>query len=239
MRYAIFGTGRLAASLAPYLRRLGHETTLVPRRDGEAKTEAARRAVAAADVVAAAVPDRAILAWRDLWAPEIAGKTALHFSGALAAPGLVGAHPLCAFPKTPLAFEQMRAVAFAMQEGAPPLAAIFPGADNPTFVVADADRAFYHALAVLSGNFATHVWNETAKAMEDRLGLDAATVLGPYLAGVAERFAESPRDSLTGPLARRDRPSAEANLAALAEAPRLAALYRAFLASAWPDFDKK
>jgi len=70
------------------------------------------------------------------------------------------------------------------------------------------------------------------------VGLAPDAVLAGYLAGVVERFRESPLDSMTGPVARRDRASVEANLAALAGEPRLTALYQAFLSSAWPDFEK-
>lgn len=236
VRYAIFGTGRVGTSLATWLRRLGHKVETITRADSAARSPAALAAVKAAEVVAAAIPDSALADWRDSFARELEDRRGVHFSGALLVDGLISYHPLCSFPRAPLDPAVMDRIAFARQEGAPPLAETFPGAANPEFVIAGADRAFYHALAVLSGNFAAHLWNETAKAFEARLGLKPETVLAPYLEGVAARFAESPLDSLTGPVARRDGASARANLEALADTPRLEALYRAFLASAWPDF---
>lgn len=236
MRYAIFGTGRVGASMALWLRRLGHEVDAITHAETAARAPAALAAIAGADVVAAAIPDSALAGWRHAFANEIEGRRAIHFSGALLVNGLMSYHPLCSFPRAPLDPAAMDRIAFARQEGAPPLAEVFPGAPNPEFVVADADRAFYHALAVLSGNFAAHLWNETAKALGSRLGLRPETVLTPYLEGLVARFAESPLDSLTGPVARRDRASVEANLKALSGAPELETLYRAFLASAWPDF---
>ncbi|MEE2692482.1 MAG: DUF2520 domain-containing protein [Pseudomonadota bacterium] len=236
MRYVIFGNGRVGASIGAWLRHLGHRATTVARAEAAAQAPPVLAAIAEADVVAAAIPDGAIAAWRRAFAPALDGKRAIHFSGALLVDGLYSYHPLYSFPRTPLPPEAMNRIAFARQEGAPPLREIIPGAPNPEFAVADRDRAYYHALAVLSGNFAAYLWNETAKGLAGRLGLKPEEVLAGYLEGVVARFAESPFDSLTGPVARRDRASAEANLAALAGEPRLEALYRAFLASAWPDF---
>lgn len=117
------------------------------------------------------------------------------------------------------------------------LSAILPGAENPEFVIADQDRAYYHALAVLSGNFAAHMWNETAKRFASRFDVAPETVIASYLSGVVDRFVENPKNSMTGPIARRDQETVRANLEALADDPQLYALYRAFLKSAWPDVD--
>ncbi|MBB5519468.1 DUF2520 domain-containing protein [Amphiplicatus metriothermophilus] len=237
MKYAIIGTGRVAQSIAAYLRALNHEAALIARAESEARAPSCLRALAAADVIAAAIPDRALGPWRQAYNEAVADKLAIHFSGALLIEGMWSYHPLYSFPPAPLPPETTARVAFARQEGAPPLGSLVPGAKNPEFVVPDADRAFYHALAVLSGNFAAFLWNETAKAFSGRLSGAPANILAGYLHGVVDRFAESPFDSLTGPIARRDRATVEANLAALAREPRLAGLYRAFLAAAWPDFE--
>jgi len=235
MRYVIFGTGRVASSLAPWLGALGHEATLIPKGEADPGSKICRAALANADVIAAAIPDDAIAGWRDLFSGLIGGRPAIHFSGAAVVEGVWSCHPLCSFPKTPLPSSALDRVAFALEAGAPDLKQLIPGAPNPTLRIAAADRAFYHALAVLSGNFAAHLFNETAKAMAARLGVDAGAVLTPYLEGVVARFAENPASSMTGPVARRDRTTVAANLAALEATPDLANLYRAFLASAWPD----
>ncbi|GAB4518723.1 MAG: DUF2520 domain-containing protein [Amphiplicatus sp.] len=237
MKYAIVGAGRVARSIAAYLRALNHEAALIGRAESQARAPSCLRALAAADVIAAAIPDHALAPWRRAYDDAVAGKPAIHFSGALVIEGMWSYHPLYSFPPAPLPPETTARIAFARQEGAPPLASLIPGAKNPEFVVADADRAFYHALAVLSGNFAAYLWNETAKAFSGRLAGLPADVLAGYLHGVVDRFAESPFGSLTGPVARRDRATVEANLDALAREPRLAGLYRAFLAAAWPDFE--
>ena len=130
----------------------------------------------------------------------------------------------------------MAGIAFALDEAAPPLEALFPGAANPWFRVPAERRGLYHALAVLSGNFSAFVWNEVAQTFQAEFPDAPPGALAFYLRGVVDRFEESPTGSMTGPVARRDALSVRANLSALAGAPRLEALYKAFLAEAWPDF---
>jgi predicted short-subunit dehydrogenase-like oxidoreductase (DUF2520 family) len=173
--------------------------------------------------------------WCEQWRGALAGKRAIHFSGVRVIKGLPGYHPLYSFPAAPLEPAAFGRIAIAREPDAAPFAALLPGADNPEFVVRDEDRALYHALAVVSGNFAAHLWNETASAFAARLGPNAGEVMAAYFDSVVARFRESPFASLTGPVARRDAATVTANLKALSGEPRLETLYRAFLESAWPD----
>lgn len=235
MRVLIFGAGRVGTSLARYAAHLGNEVSIVSRGEALSDRAAVSTRIGKADLVAAAIPDDRLADWREEWAAEIGDRRAIHFSGALTIAGLRSYHPLYSFPIEALAPATMARIAIAREEGAPHFASILRGAANPEFVVRAEDRPYYHALAVLSGNFAAHLWNETAKGVAARFGLPPEEILGTYLAGVVDRFRESPFDSLTGPVARQDAKTVAANLAALAGEPRLKALYEAFLASAWPD----
>lgn len=230
MRIVIFGAGRVGGSVAAYARSLGHEAALVGRAD------AAEALVARADLIAAAIPDDALSGWFARWRGSLTGKPAIHFSGARVIEGLPGYHPLYSFPAAPLDPSEFGRIAIAREPGAARFADILPGANNPEFIVPAEDRAFYHALAVVSGNFAAHLWNETAAAFAARLGPDTSEIMSAYFGSVVARFRESPLSSLTGPVARRDAATVKANLEALAGEPRLLALYRSFLASAWPDW---
>lgn len=233
MRIVIFGPGRVGKSFCAYAQSLGAEAALLSRADSAAS------AVARADLVAAAIPDDLLTSWFDQWRAALVGKRAIHFSGARVIAGLPGYHPLYSFPAAPLSPPEFARIALAREPGAMPFADILPGAHNPEFVVRDEDRAFYHALAVVSGNFAAHLWNETAAAFAARLGAGAGAAMGAYLDSVVARFRENPLASLTGPVARRDAATVRANLDALSREPRLLALYQAFLESAWPDWDKR
>ena len=234
--YVIFGPGRVGRNMASYLKSLGHEATLVSHKAARDDAPSVLKLIGNADIVAAAIPDSAIEDWFDEWRDAIDERPAIHFSGALSIRGMRSAHPLYSFPDNLLDPAAMEKIAFAVEEGGPSLQEIFPGATNPSFAIAEKDRAYYHALAVISGNYAAFLWNETAKGFAARFDVAPETVFSSYLAGVVERFDESPLSSMTGPVARRDRASVEANLQALADEPKLHALYEAFLKNAWPEY---
>ncbi len=238
MRYAIFGLGRVGANMAAYLESLGHRVEAISRRDAATAREATAARVASCDVVAAAIPDDRLSGFFGQWRGEIGARIAIHFSGAVRIPGVHGFHPLYSFPKERLRPEALSRIAFACPENGPSFNDVFPDADNPHFEIPEDARAHYHALAVLSGNFAAFLWNETAKSFEKRYAADAGKIMAAYLSSVIDRFAEAPTASMTGPLARRDRQTVKANLAALEDEPQLKALYAAFLALAWPDYEK-
>lgn len=237
MRVLIFGNGRVGASFARYAAHLGHEASVVTQTMIRHDRDLVAAMVQSADLVAAAIPDDSLAGWRKNWDAELAGKAPpIHFSGALMIAGMRGYHPLYSFPKAPLPPETMGRIVVAREEGAALFSSILPGARNPEFAVRAEDRPYYHALAVLSGNFAAHLWNLTAAGFSARFGFSPEKILGSYLEGVVERFREAPLGSMTGPVARRDCVTVKANLAALDRDPRLKQLYIDFLASAWPDW---
>ena len=235
-KYAIFGAGRVGANMTLYLESLGHKVTLITHAMARSDASACRAAIADADFIAAAVPDDGIAAWRDQWADAIGDKTVIHFSGAARIEGAYAFHPLYSFPPGAVSDDVMKTIAFACPDNGPAFNDVFPDAPNPNFQIADEDRARYHAFAVLSGNFAAYLWNETAKELAQFSGLAPETIMSGYLTSVVDRFLESPTDSLTGPVARRDVKTVEANLDALGASPKLQRLYRAFIDAAWPDY---
>ena len=234
--YVIFGAGRVGGNMAHYLEALGHDVSLISHAMAKSDGDVCRRAIAAADIVGAAVPDDHIANWRDEWADAIGNKTAIHFSGAARIAGMYAFHPLYSFPPGRVSPDVMKTIAFACPSDGADFKDVFANAPNPHFKIADEDRARYHALAVLSGNFAAYLWNETAKELAQFSGLAPETIMGGYLSSVVDRFLESPTDSLTGPVARRDMKTVEANMEALAASPKLQQLYRAFIDAAWPDY---
>lgn len=246
MKYVIFGPGRVGRNIDHYLRTLGHEVRIISRREAQAEKARCERLIASSQCVIAALPDDGLSAWRAEWAHAIEARPAVHFSGAALVDGMLGYHPLYSFPNEILDLSVLQSIAFACPPDAPALAQLFPGMTNATFTVLDEDRAYYHALAVLSGNLAAFTWNETAKIFAERFAPSGAqtstSVLKAYFESIVARFSETPENSMTGPVARRDTTSIAANIAALDRAhqkdPRqanLPALYRAFVDAAWPD----
>ena len=89
------------------------------------------------------------------------------------------------------------------------------------FEVADADRALYHAAAVIGGNYLVTLHDAAARLLA-AVGAPAEAVV-PLMSRTIENGFD-----LTGPIARGDWATVEAHLAALEDrAPDLAPLYRA------------
>ncbi|NNL88427.1 MAG: DUF2520 domain-containing protein [Marinicaulis sp.] len=236
MRYVIFGAGRAGANIEAYLRHLGHGVDVILRRTALMDKGTCRGLIATADIVAAAIPDGAIPAWYEEWSDEIGERCAIHFSGAASVEGMAAYHPLFSFPRSVIDMAAFEAIGFACSQNAPAFGDIFPNAPNPNFVVNDKDRAFYHALAVVTGNLPAYLWNKSTPEIERFAGADVAKIMSVYLQSLIDRFQESPSDSLTGPVARRDAATVSSNLSALETNPELRALYETFLRVAWPDF---
>lgn len=234
--YVLFGAGRVGVNMSAYLTDLGHRSALISHNEAKTNPDQCREKMAGADIIAAAIPDDAIAHWRAQWADELRGAVVIHFSGAAQIDGVAAFHPLYSFPPRRVNSETMQTITFACPQGGPAFCDVFPGAPNPHFEIADSDRARYHALAVLSGNFSAFLWNETMKELAQFPGLDAEAAMSRYLTSIIERFAEAPTGSLTGPVARKDARTVEANINALAENPKLKALYTAFLKAAWTDY---
>lgn len=234
--YVIFGAGRVGMNISEYLADLGHAAALISHDEAKSDPDRCREKIASAQIIAAAVPDDAIAPWRRQWEDDLRDKIVIHFSGAAQVPGVAAFHPLYSFPSHAVSPQTMRTVTFACPKSGPAFGDVFAGAPNPHFEIADADRARYHALAVLSGNFSAFLWNETMKELAQFPGLDAEAAMHSYLGSIIERFAEAPTASLTGPVARKDAKSVAANLEALGANPKLKELYGAFLKGAWPDY---
>jgi hypothetical protein len=236
VRIVLFGAGRLGRSLAPYFRFLGCETTLIDRRAAATDRGEVIALIGEADIVAAALPDDSLAPWHDAWKETIGARPAVHFSGTARVPGMIAYHPLYSFSGAEVQPAVMRTIIIARERGDPPFSSHIPTLPNPEIEIAAQDRARYHALAVLAGNFPAFVWNMTAAAYREQFPELPADALATYFTGLVDRFREDPVNSFTGPVARRDAGTVQANLAALKHAPKLEALYLAFLASAWPEW---
>jgi predicted short-subunit dehydrogenase-like oxidoreductase (DUF2520 family) len=89
------------------------------------------------------------------------------------------------------------------------------------FVIADADRAIYHAGAVVAANYLVTLYRSAAKLLE------AAGAPAQALVPLMQRTIENGFE-LTGPIARGDRATVEAHLEEIARrAPELEPMYRA------------
>ena len=233
VNYAIVGGGRLARHFSHYFQLLeiphccwtrdrGSSFNTFDLPDAELRL---RETIAGADHVLLLVSDNAIGIMLKQY-PFLHEKRLIHCSGALSFPGVVGAHPLMTFADDLYALEIYQSVPFMLETGHS-FADLFPRLSNPAFAINVKDKARYHAMCVMAGNFSQILWKGVSDRFEQQLGLPTET-LHPYLKQLATNFSQSPETALTGPLARNDTPTIERNLNALNNDP-MQDLYRAFV----------
>jgi predicted short-subunit dehydrogenase-like oxidoreductase (DUF2520 family) len=229
LRIGVVGRGRLGTTLAAALREAGHRVT-GPTGRGKAPP---------VDMLILCVPDAEI----PLAAAAAAGAAPLvgHTSGATSLAALepaehrFGLHPLQTFPE-PVergALARFAGVGCAVAGSSPaPLAAATELARSLRmcpFPLDDEGRAAYHAAASVASNFLV-----TLEAVAERVaagaGLEpehARELLAPLVRSTVEGWASlGPERALTGPVARGDLATVEAQRNAVAQiAPELLPLF--------------
>ena len=233
INYAIVGGGRLARHFSHYFQLLEISHTRWTRDRGSSFNTfdlpdaelRLRETIAGADHVLLLVSDNAIGIMLKQY-PFLHEKTLIHCSGALSFPGVIGAHPLMTFADDLYALEIYQSVPFMLETGHS-FAELFPKLSNPAFAINVEDKARYHAMCVMAGNFSQILWKGVSDRFEQQLDLPVET-LHPYLKQLATNFSQSPETALTGPLARNDVATIGRNLNALNNDP-MQGLYRAFV----------
>ncbi len=233
VNYAIVGGGRLARHFSQYFHLLKIPHTCWTRdRWSSFNTfeisdagQRLRDTIGNAERVLLLVSDNAITALLKQY-PFLYEKRLIHCSGALSFPGVAGAHPLMTFADDLYDLETYRSVPFMLEAGLC-FEDLLPGLANPHFVIKVENKAGYHAMCVLAGNFAQVLWQGISDRFEEQLALPGKT-LHPYLRQVARNFILAPGAALTGPLTRNDQHTIKRNLRALEDDP-LQDLYQAFI----------
>jgi len=233
VNYAIVGGGRLARHFSKYFHLLEIPHSRWARNNQSALNtfgqpdaeKRLRKTVGTAERVLLLISDSAIATLLKQY-PFLHEKQLVHCSGALSFPGVVGAHPLMTFTDHLYEIDTYLSVPFMLEAGHS-FEEILPGLPNPHFAIRLEDRARYHALCVLAGNFSQVLWEEISDRFKQQFGLPAKT-LHPYLKQVAGNFIEAPESALTGPLTRNDQQTLARNLDSLDGDP-LQDLYRAFV----------
>jgi len=231
--YAIVGGGRLARHFSEYfhLLEISHSCWA---RDGSSSfnsidlpdaEQRLRKTIDNADSVLLLVSDGAIAPLLKQY-PFLHEKQLIHCSGTLSFPGVTGAHPLMTFADELYDLDTYRSVPF-MCEAGHCFSDIFPGLPNPNLSISIKDKARYHALCVMAGNFPQILWKGVSGRFEQQFNLPASS-LHPYLKQVADNFMQAPEVALTGPLVRDDQATVARNIDALDEDP-LQDLYLAFV----------
>lgn len=230
--YAILGGGRLARHLRHYLQQLELPCSYWARKpDADLNThnisdstERLHATVQPASHVLLLVSDDAIASLPRRY-PELRGKTLIHCSGALGIPGIAGAHPLMTFGPELYPMGTYLQIPFMLDQGQS-MAELLPGLPNAHSHISVEQKAQYHALCVMAGNFPQILWQAVTQRFAG-LGM-SDDVLKPYLQQVLQNFLANPGGALTGPLARGDSGTINRNLNAV-QGDGLQQLYQSFV----------
>lgn len=142
----------------------------------------------------------------------------LHFSGSLVSAHAFGAHPLMTFNLQLYDLEIYKRIPFVIDDNAPDFNKLFPSLPNPHHRIPRTQKAKYHAMCVLSGNFSCMLWQKFMRTLEQELNIPASTA-NCYLQQLTNNLMQDWQSALTGPLVRNDSLTLQKNLEALREDP--------------------
>ena len=256
MRIVLVGPGRAGQSVAIAANGAGHEIVAVATRNPDQTYEVARRLDAGMSASGEPIPaaDLIIIAVRDHAIEDVAGQVApvarnaaaraVHLSGAtpvgalaaFAAQGIAtgSLHPLQTMPNPDRGARSLVGSWMAVTADEPlrsELRSFAVSLGGRPFDLRDADRGGYHAAAAAAANFPTaaFVIAQHLLASSD-VPFEAARPLVEQI--VANAFELGPRSSLTGPIARGDIGTIEAQIDAVrVAAPDLAAAFEAMVSA--------
>jgi len=254
MRIVLVGPGRAGLSVAIAANGAGHDVVAVVGRDADQVAAAARRFDAIALAIGEPIPpvDLVVIAVRDDAIAEVAGQvaaiarnaaaSAVHLSGAVPVAALgaiadqglsVGAmHPLQTLPDPVRGGRALAGAWFAVTADEPLRADLygFVGSlGGHPFDLSDEHRIAYHAGAAAAANFPIAALT-IAQRLFAATGVpfDAAR---PLVEAIVENvFTRGPVASLTGPIARGDVETVDAQIAGVrATAPELAKAFESMV----------
>jgi hypothetical protein len=221
--YGIVGDGKLAHHLIHYFNLLRIPYRQWSRRGQSTPSDT----LSGCSAVLIAIKDSAIEPWvREYCAQHPNNQKFVHFSGALTIPGAVGMHPLMTFSSGFYELPEYQKIPFVCEQGDVSFSEVFPDLKNPHFTIKPEDKAYYHALCVMGGNFSVILWNKVFEEFKNRLHLPPEAVF-PYLERVTKNLESDSRHALTGPLQRKDLHTIHKNIESL-EGDSFQIIYQAF-----------
>lgn len=223
-QYLIVGSGRTARHFAEYCRLLQLPFLTWSRKFDTSDSDLVQKSKASTHILLL-ISDSAIADFIKAH-PFLKEKLLIHFSGALEIPDAVGAHPLMTFGPELYTLAEYQKIPFVLTSQHV-FSEVLPGLPNRSFQIAAEEKAYYHALCVMSGNFTTLLWQKMREGLKS-LHLPA-DIANPYLEQITKNILATPNLALTGPLARRDQITMDKNLQALHQhQDSFEQVYRAF-----------
>ena len=235
---ALVGPGRAGTTIALALLELGWDVASVAGRAPDAPSTVSAAACLGAEqtlltdvgrgatLVIIATPDRAIeSAARGITRSVEPGALVVHLAGSLGLGAFsslldvrpdvrTGAlHPLQLFPSASMGIERLRG-AWAAVAGDPQTTDLARSMGMRPFDLADADRAQYHAAAVVASNHLVALLGQVER-LTAACGVPFEAFAPIVRSSVADAFALGPARALTGPVSRGDLATVEKHLATL------------------------
>jgi len=199
----------MARHMRHYLQLLGHSFYTWSREEGPANLEKLRNA----SVLLLLIKDSEIESFYKEHS-FVNSKPCIHFSGSMNVPGVPSFHPLCTFGDELYTLAEYEKIAFICEEGAPAFEETFPRLPNPHYTIKPEQKALYHALCVMAGNFSCILWQKLFSDFENKLGLPTSAAV-PYMERLFKNLEKNPSTALTGPLQRNDITTLQSNINAL------------------------
>lgn len=224
----IIGPGRAGGALAGALGRAGWSVEALLGRGDDVSA-----AASGVDLVVIATPDATIA--EVAGAVEPAEAAVVHLAGSLGLDVLApherraAVHPLLSLPNAELGAERLLAGGWFAVAGDPVAEQIVAALGGRSVVVADEDRARYHAAACVAANHVVALLGQVER-LAASVGVPLEAFLDLTSGSVANVAALGARDALTGPAARGDLATIERHRAALP--PGELALYDALVTAA-------
>ncbi len=242
--YLIIGNGRAAKHITFYLSELGHtitswhykQTPLAASAEGSLQSLFNN-----SDRCLLLIKDSAIEEFLNSH-PYLRTHKTVHCSGSLEVQGILNAHPLISFGPHLFKSDFYPQIPWAQFiDSTTTLQDILPGVPNPSFFIPAAQKPFYHGLCVVSGNFTILLWQMVLELFKNELH-QSTQILGPYLESIYNNmrsdWSADLKNSLTGPLARRDENTLLKNYQSLNKT-YLKSIFEAHVQTSWPEFASK
>ena len=230
--YLIVGSGRVARHLSYYFELLKISFTSWNRNQSSEDLE---NLASSATHILLAISDDAIPSFYSAHLEKYENKTVVHFSGSLHQRPLIALHPLMTFGHDLYDLSFYKRIHFCVT-GVDSLQEILPELSNDSSTLFAFEKAKYHALCVLGGNFSSILIGKMLEEFQ-KLGLPENAAL-PYIEKVISNTFKNPSEALTGPLVRKDISTVEKNLQSLSDDP-FQDIYKSFLTMLWPEYPKK
>ena len=220
----VIGSGRAGGAMAAALAEVGWQVLPILGRSA-APAEVAE-AAAGVDLVLIATPDAAVAEVAAAIEPVTTAAVA-HLAGSLGLdavaphPRPAALHPLAALPDAAVGARRLLAGCWFAVAGDPLVRQVVADLGGRALEVADADRAAYHAAAVVASNHLVALLGQ-AERIASTAGVPFAALIDLVRATVDNVDELGPAAALTGPAARGDIDTIRRHLDAIAPSERAA-----------------